>query len=96
MMSLSDYNIVRTLSYFNSDVEQPLSLAARHDSSEKLSKCFSLLTVGRRHFRTNSQDTMYYTHTQFHPSSSTTTVFPPKTGSSLRTHYTTQKHTHLL
>lgn len=63
MMSLSDYNIVRTLSYFNSDVEQPLSLAARHDSSEKLSKCFSLLTVGRRHFRTNSQDTMYYTHT---------------------------------
>ena len=62
MMSLSDYNIVRTLSYFNSDVEQPLSLAARHDSSEKLSKCFSLLTVGRRHFRTNSQDTMYYTH----------------------------------
>ena len=75
MMSLSDYNIVRTLSYFNSDVEQPLSLAARHDSSEKLSKCFSLLTVGRRHFRTNSQDTMYYTHTHTH--SFTLAAAPP-------------------
>ena len=47
MMSLSDYNIVRTLSYFNSDVEQPLSLA-RHDFS---SRAPSVL-LGRGDFRT--------------------------------------------